>query len=87
MAFPQHNLLKKKKKYGSETWTPRDQDKSKLMLFEMKCLRAILRQTQQYVVHKTDAGHGRIHRVFSVGRKTSVFGQVARNDGVINASS
>lgn len=76
--------------YGSETWTTRKEEMSALLVFEMKCLRAILRVTRNdrltnMNIRKTLCVTETIEDVV-LKRRLRWFGHVARSRSSINAS-
>ena len=76
--------------YGSETWTMRKQEVNSLLVFEMKCLRAILRVTKYDILTNTNIRKSlnvteTIEEVI-IKRQLRWFGHVARSRDMINSS-
>ena len=76
--------------YGSETWTMRKQEVNSLLVFEMKCLRAILRVTKYDRLTNTNIRKSlnvteTIEEVI-IKRQLRWFGHVARSRDMINSS-
>ena len=76
--------------YGSDTWTMRQKEINSLMVFEMKCLIAILRVTRSDRLSNIaiQISHNVVETIEEVIVKIQLrwFGHVARSRDMINAS-